>query len=64
MASYSNWGADLLVSAPGGDYADLGEPGIVTTDLTGRNGYNLRGNLSGSYSYTDDFGGTSAAAPS
>ena len=53
----------MLVTAPGGDYADLGEPGIVTTDLTGRNGYNLRSNPDASVSYTDDFGGTSAAAP-
>lgn len=62
-ASYSNWGADLLVTAPGGDDPDLGEPGIVTTDLTGQSGYNLRNNPGGSYAYTDDFGGTSAAAP-
>jgi Ca2+-binding RTX toxin-like protein len=62
-ASYSNWGADILVSAPGGDYASLGEPGIVTTDRTGTAGYNLRSNPGGSSSYTNDFGGTSAAAP-
>jgi len=51
--SYSSPGANVLVSAFGGDsLADW----IVTTDLQGYDGYD-------SGDYTDDFGGTSAAAP-
>ena len=45
--SYSNFGANLLVSAGAGS---------VTTDLTGFAGYDTG-------SYTDTFGGTSAATP-
>ena len=62
-ASYSNHGANILVSAPGSEFASNGGLGIVTTDLTGSDGYNLRGDPAGSYDYTDDFGGTSAATP-
>jgi subtilisin-like proprotein convertase family protein len=63
-SSYSNYGADLLVSAPGGDFATIRSGlGIVTTDRTGTDGYNLRANPTGSFDYTDDFGGTSSAAP-
>ena len=47
VASYSSFGANLLVSAGAG---------AVTTDLTGTEGYS-NGN------YADDFGGTSAATP-
>lgn len=50
---YSNYGANLLVSAP----TDGGRRGQTTTDLTGRQGYDSTGN------YTDDFGGTSGATP-
>lgn len=72
-AYYSNYGANLLVSAPSsGDARTFFEypgqnidPGIVTTDLTGANGYNLIGD--GIHytadDYTDQFGGTSAATP-
>ncbi|WP_152048772.1 S8 family serine peptidase [Aureimonas psammosilenae] len=52
VASYSNRGSSLLVSAP----SNGGGNGIVTTDETGSAGYKA-GN------YTDTFGGTSAAAP-
>ncbi|MBB3981416.1 Ca2+-binding RTX toxin-like protein/subtilisin-like proprotein convertase family protein [Sphingobium fontiphilum] len=62
-ASYSNHGANILVSAPGSEFESNGGLGIVTTDLTGTAGYNLRGDPAGSYDYTDDFGGTSAATP-
>lgn len=51
--SYSSPGANLLVSAFGGD---TNTDGIVSTDRVGRNGY-------ATTDYTDDFGGTSAAAP-
>lgn len=62
-SSYSNHGADLLVSASAGDLASQGGLGIVTADLLGTQGYNLRSNSGASSDYTDDFGGTSAAAP-
>lgn len=51
--NYSSPGSNVLVSAFGGDTpAD----GIVTTDRQGGGGYS-------SGDYTDDFGGTSSAAP-
>ncbi|WP_349617743.1 S8 family serine peptidase [Azotobacter salinestris] len=50
VASYSSYGAHVLVSAPAGS---------VTTDLLGADGYN--GLLDGDY--TNSFGGTSAAGP-
>jgi len=58
---YSEGGAHVIVSAPGGE----GVPdGITTTDLTGGNGYNTTssGDLSDT-NYTKTFDGTSAAAP-
>ena len=62
-ASYSNHSFSTLVAAPGSEFAENGGLGIVTTDLLGSDGYNLRGDPTGSYDYTDDFGGTSAAGP-
>jgi Ca2+-binding RTX toxin-like protein/subtilisin-like proprotein convertase family protein len=63
-ASYSNHGFNSLVSAPGSELASNGGGlGIITTDLLGADGYNLRADETGSYDYTDDFGGTSAAGP-
>lgn len=50
---YSSPGASLLVSALGGDG---GQDGIVTTDRRQQRGYS-------STNYTEDFGGTSSAAP-
>ncbi|KQO89411.1 S8 family serine peptidase, partial [Methylobacterium sp. Leaf91] len=52
VASYSNRGASLLVSAPSSE----GKIGLTTTDATGVSGYEKG-------SYTATFGGTSAAAP-
>lgn len=52
VASYSNRGASLLVSAP----SSGGGRGITTTDLEGAAGYSAG-------DYTTTFGGTSAAAP-
>lgn len=52
VASYSNPGASLLVSAP----SSGGTRGITTTDLPGSAGYSAT-------DVTDSFGGTSAAAP-
>lgn len=49
---YSNYGANLLVSAP----SNGGARGQTTTDMRGNAGY-------ASGNYTDDFGGTSGATP-
>ncbi len=49
---YSNYGANLLVSAP----SNGGSQGQTTTDLRGNAGYS-------SGNYTNDFGGTSGATP-
>ena len=62
-SSYSSRGAHLLVSAPSSDYSFLDARGVVTTDLLGRDGYNLRADIGGKWDHTDDFGGTSSAAP-
>lgn len=60
-ASYSNYGANVFISAPsnGSTY------GVTTTDVAGSGGYN-DGSTSTDYSnadYTSTFGGTSAATP-
>lgn len=47
IADYSNWGANLLITAPAAS---------VTTDLEDSWGYSIE-------NYTDTFGGTSAATP-
>lgn len=63
-SSYSNYGACLLVSAPGGDFSTVrGGQGIVTSDASGTAGYNLRGAVTTASDFTNDFGGTSAATP-
>ena len=69
-ARYSALGANLLVNAPAGD-AMWGRPMITTTDRSGYEGYNPRGNDTrpnnlpdySDLNYTDSFGGTSSAAP-
>ena len=64
-ADYSEPGACLTVSAPAGLETNGREPGIVTADLTGDNGYNrtgVEGNLE-DLDYTSQFNGTSAATP-
>ena len=53
---YTNRGANLLVSAPSSGSSADGDTGILTTDVTGGEGYEA-GN------YTTQFGGTSSAAP-
>jgi subtilisin-like proprotein convertase family protein len=59
-ASYSNYGACLLISAAG---ADSGTAGMVTTDMLGTDGYNLSSNPAAASDFTDRFAGTSAATP-
>jgi subtilisin family serine protease len=63
FATYSNFGANVFVTAPSSSFRD-GELAIPTTDRTGTAGYNdgLGGDLP-SGNYTALFGGTSAAAP-
>lgn len=69
IASYSNFGANILVTAPGGG-GILGEKMIVTTDMTtpeygydsyGGEHFDVKGNEN--YDYTNLMNGTSAAAP-
>lgn len=62
-AFYSERGANLLVSAPGGEICETHR--IVTTDRTGSEGYNsgLLSNDVDNTAYTACFGNTSAAAP-
>ena len=60
-SSYSNYGVDVLVTAPGSEI-----PGtIVTTDRTGDAGFYVSGGPSfdGSGNYNGKFNGTSASAP-
>lgn len=63
FASYSNWGANVFVTAPSSGSGVR----ITTTDRTGNNGYNSDGSGDGDSfadtDYTSIFGGTSSAAP-
>lgn len=54
---YSEKGANLIACAP-----SSGVLGITTVDRTGANGYNTASSANGG-DYTNDFGGTSSAAP-
>lgn len=56
LASYSETGPAIFVTAP----SDGGGAGITTADLVGNDGLN---GVSGQPECTDNFGGTSAAAP-
>jgi subtilisin-like proprotein convertase family protein len=65
---YSNWGANIFVTAPGGDGLDIPSTDILTTDRTGNKGYNRSLGVSDGdnfpdLDYTSIFAGTSAAAP-
>ncbi|MCA8911871.1 MAG: S8 family serine peptidase [Planctomycetes bacterium] len=55
-STYSEGGANILVTAPGG------ESDVFTTDRSGASGYN-DGSLFSDQDYTNDFDGTSAATP-
>ncbi|HEY8503087.1 MAG TPA: proprotein convertase P-domain-containing protein, partial [Gemmataceae bacterium] len=73
FAPYSEPGANLLVTAPsnffglpGTGTGPSGSIGITTTDLVGLDGYNdglPASTMAGFPDYTNDFGGTSSAAP-
>ena len=62
LCSYSEAGACLTVSAPSGDF---GYRNIVTTDLSGQDGYNTgaQADEDPDVGYTRNFNGTSAACP-
>ncbi|HHH75747.1 MAG TPA: hypothetical protein ENL03_01825, partial [Phycisphaerae bacterium] len=60
LASYSNIGACVFVTAPS---SSSGGYGITTTDRTGNNGYNVEYDSFTDTGYTTVFGGTSSAAP-
>ena len=63
FASYSDWGANVFVTAPSS--AD-GTYGITTTDRSGDAGYNTSTHTDDTFpntNYTSTFGGTSAATP-
>ncbi len=51
---YSNYGAGILVTAPAAG---------VTTDVSGKGGYNYRDSTTNPVDYTSQFNGTSAATP-
>ncbi|MFM9023918.1 MAG: S8 family serine peptidase, partial [Planctomycetaceae bacterium] len=64
---YAEPGANILVAAPSSGDSSGTDVGVVTTDRTGVDGYNISasespGNLS-DRSYTNDFSGTSSATP-
>src|SRR5206468_6417226 len=56
-------GACVLVTAPTRASFATTDGVVVTTDLTGTDGYNLGPSGTGADDYTDQFGGTSAAGP-
>ena len=64
--SYSEEGANLLISAPGGGSCNTNTHAITTTDGTGNTGYNLTSTGAADYAnrnYTRCMNGTSAATP-
>jgi subtilisin-like proprotein convertase family protein len=68
QSTYSEPGACLVVCAPSSDNGSVNCQGrdIATTDLTGDHGYNWSGaycDLADQVDYTQNFTGTSAAAP-
>jgi len=64
-ASYSCFGASVIVTAPSSTSSSEGFDGTTTTDLVGTGGYNdgLGGSDYSNNRYTNYFGGTSSAAP-
>jgi hypothetical protein len=62
-AVYSTHGAHILVSASSSDFPEFNGSGLVTTDMLGTAGYNASFDPAAAADYTDQFGGTSGAAP-
>jgi subtilisin family serine protease len=64
-AWYSDFGDEISICAPSSGDAAAGEMGILCTDRLGVAGYNSGSGALGDQmgDYTNDFGGTSAAAP-
>ena len=62
---YSDYGPEICVCAPSSGDRDAGEQSIFTVDRRGNAGYNSGSASQGDASgyYTNDFGGTSSAAP-
>jgi subtilisin family serine protease len=64
-SAYSDFGAATWCAFPSNDILPAKTPGIWTTDRSGKDGYNpgigTLGDVAGNY--TNDFGGTSSAAP-
>jgi hypothetical protein len=66
FSNYSNFGANVFVTAPSNrtDGSAVPGTGISTTDRTGNLGYNTNGtNNYTDLNYTNNFGGTSSASP-
>ncbi len=63
-SSYSEPGANILVTAPGGGFGSFGaELRLTTTDVTGVGGYNPGPSQPANTDYTNSFNGTSSASP-
>ncbi len=62
-ADYSDYGSELFLVAPSSGSEVQGERAIFTTDRQGQAGYNIGNSPDMQGNYTNDFGGTSAAAP-
>jgi len=69
FAPYSNFGANVFVTAPSSGYFNPetgqseGTEPMTTTDRTGANGYNPANDNFPDQAYTSQFGGTSGSAP-
>lgn len=63
-ADYSNFGANVFVTAPSSSSKGISNAlGVTTTDRTGAAGYNPANDTFPDESYTSKFGGTSSATP-
>jgi len=63
-SNYSNFGANVFVTAPSSSNKGTNNAtGVTTTDVTGTNGYNTADDTFPDTNYTSRFGGTSSSAP-
>jgi hypothetical protein len=64
-AYYSDFGPEIFITAPSSGRTSAGNRRVFTTDRSGADGYNLADGAGGDAGglYTNDFGGTSSAAP-